>query len=432
MEYTILLFFSFFVEAVILWQYTTCLFTPFYNSKIRLTLLSVLYSILFFISLFRRTELNIIGFFVINALFFYTSFKIRLLLAIFHSAILTVIMGISELALLGIISRFFPNFLLKAGIGLTVYAMFSKIIFFSVVYLLIQLFREKKTDQEQYDQLTFLLMLIPVFSVFILSTFITIGEISTFVPPVDFMVTICAIFLLLINLLVFGINQYNQKRSQEYTNMQLMLQKESDSAEYYEMLLSQTENQSILIHDIKKHLQSIRLLNEKNESAKIDAYIQQLMDSSDLKETAKICDNEMLNAILCRYQRQCNNKNISFHADIRRDSVRNIYHHDMTALFCNLLDNAVEATENIPDSFIELTVQKKENSPFILIILINSCRSAPVYDQDELPISNKADKNRHGFGIKSIKKVVKQYNGNLQMYYDNDSATFHTIITLNR
>lgn len=432
MGYTILLFFSFFVEAVILWQYTTCLFTPFYNSKIRLTLLSVLYSILFFISLFRRTELNIIVFFVINALFFYTSFKIRLLLAIFHSAILTVIMGISELALLGIISRFFPNFLLKAGIGLTVYAMFSKIIFFSVVYLLIQLFREKKTDQEQYDQLTFLLMLIPVFSVFILSTFITIGEISTFVPPVDFMVTICAIFLLLINLLVFGINQYNQKRSQEYTNMQLMLQKESDSAEYYEMLLSQTENQSILIHDIKKHLQSIRLLNEKNESAKIDAYIQQLMDSSDLKETAKICDNEMLNAILCRYQRQCNNKNISFHADIRRDSVRNIYHHDMTALFCNLLDNAVEATENIPDSFIELTVQKKENSPFILIILINSCRSAPVYDQDELPISNKADKNRHGFGIKSIKKVVKQYNGNLQMYYDNDSATFHTIITLNR
>ena len=28
------------------------------------------------------------------------------------------------------------------------------------------------------------------------------------------------------------------------------------------------------------------------------------------------------------------------------------------------------------------------------------------------------------------KKVVKQYHGNLQMYYDNDSGTFHTIITL--
>lgn len=55
----------------------------------------------------------------------------------------------------------------------------------------------------------------------------------------------------MVNLLVFGINQYNQKKSQEYTDMQLLLQKESDFAQYYEMILSQSENQSILIHDIK-------------------------------------------------------------------------------------------------------------------------------------------------------------------------------------
>ena len=97
---------------------------------------------------------------------------------------------------------------------------------------------------------------------------------------------ISAVLLLLINLLVFGITQYNQKKSREFTEMQLLLQKESDSAEYYKMLLSQNENRSILIHDIKKHLQSIKLLNEKGESEKIDAYILQLMDASDLKETA--------------------------------------------------------------------------------------------------------------------------------------------------
>ena len=87
---------------------------------------------------------------------------------------------------------------------------------------------------------------------------------------------ISAVLLLLINLLVFGITQYNQKKSREFTEMQLLLQKESDSAEYYKMLLSQNENRSILIHDIKKHLQSIKLLNEKGESEKIDAYIPSL------------------------------------------------------------------------------------------------------------------------------------------------------------
>lgn len=50
--------------------------------------------------------------------------------------------------------------------------------------------------------------------------------------------------------------------------MQLMLQKEADTAEYYEMLLSQYENQNILIHDLKKHLQSIELLNEKGKNEK--------------------------------------------------------------------------------------------------------------------------------------------------------------------
>jgi signal transduction histidine kinase len=392
--------------------------------------LSALYTILFLLSLLKQTGLNVVSFFVFNTVFLYVLFKLKLLLALFHSAIVTAIMGISEIAVLGIISRFFPHFLLETDAGLVFYTVFSKIFFFAVIYLLIHLFKGKKLNQEQYGHSEILLMLIPVSSIFIIFTLLSIGETSAFAPPIDFLVTICAVFLLMVNLLVFGINQYNQKKSQEYADLQLLLQKESDSVEYYEMMLAQNENQSILIHDIKKHLQSIKLLNEKHDSDKINAYIQQLMESSDLRGTTNICDNEMLNAILCRYQRQCNDKHIHFHTDIRSGTVQYIYQHDLTSLFCNLLENAMESAENIPDSFIELTVQKKENSPFVIIILINSCQNTPVYNQEGVPVSHKSDNGRHGFGIKSIKKVVKQYHGNLQMYYDNDSGTFHTIITL--
>ena len=430
MEHIVLLLFSFFTEAVILWQYTSNIFTSSYGSKIRLALLSALYTILFLLSLLKQTGLNVVSFFVFNTVFLYVLFKLKLLLALFHSAIVTAIMGISEIAVLGIISRFFPHFLLETDAGLVFYTVFSKIFFFAVIYLLIHLFKGKKLNQEQYGHFEILLMLIPVSSIFIIFTLLSIGETSAFAPPIDFLVTICAVFLLMVNLLVFGINQYNQKKTQEYADLQLLLQKESDSVEYYEMMLAQNENQSILIHDIKKHLQSIKLLNEKHDSDKINAYIQQLMESSDLRETTNICDNEMLNAILCRYQRQCNDKHIHFHTDIRSGTVQYIYQHDLTSLFCNLLENAMESAENIPDSFIELTVQKKENSPFVVIILINSCQNTPVYNQEGVPVSHKLDNGRHGFGIKSIKKVVKQYHGNLQMYYDNDSGTFHTIITL--
>lgn len=82
-----------------------------------------------FLSLLGQTWLNIISFFVINTVFLYIMFNLKLLLALFHSAILTAIMGISELAVLGMISRFFPHFLLEASVGLVFYTVFSKITF---------------------------------------------------------------------------------------------------------------------------------------------------------------------------------------------------------------------------------------------------------------------------------------------------------------
>ena len=197
-------------------------------------------------------------------------------------------MGLSELAVLGITLKFSPYFLTDEGIGLIFYAIFSKLFFFAIIYLLAHLFKGKNTNQRLHYHFELFLMLIPISSIFIMYTFLFIGENTAIAPPANFMVTACAIFLLLIlNLLVFGLNQYLQKKYNDFIDIQLLLQKEFDSVEYYEMLLSQNENQRILIHDIKKHLLSIKLLNEQNCSEKIDIYIQQLMKSSDLK---RLCE----------------------------------------------------------------------------------------------------------------------------------------------
>lgn len=430
MEFILLLLLSFFIEAIIIWQYTANLFIPKRSVSSNLLCLSTIYFALFLFALFRQTWLNAALFWGANFLFIFIQFKVRIPAIFFHTSLLTAIMGISEMATMGIVSKFFSHFLSLKGISLIFYTLFSKSLFFTVAYLLSHFLKQKKEGLEVYDRSELFLIPIPVASTFVMLTFFHIGETISVKPPINILLTISAVFLLFINFLVFGIHQYNQKKSLEFTEMQLLLQKESDSVEYYEMLLAQSENQSILIHDIKKHLHSIQLLNEKGEKEKIDAYIHQLLDGSDLKESAKICDNNILNAILNRYQRQCIEKHITLHVDIRRNSLPRLCPNDLTSLFCNLLDNAVEAAENIPYSFIELTVQKKENSPFVVIVLVNSCRNSPRHTEEGLLISHKANKKRHGFGIKSIKKVVNQYQGNLQMYYEPETATFHTIITL--
>ncbi len=147
------------------------------------------------------------------------------------------------------VHRFFRNIIF--------FAIFSKMIFFAIIYTLIHFLKGRQEYSQKRDKYTLLLVFIPLTSVYVMLAFIAVSEAYALSPALIFMVTLGAVFLLLTNLLVFGINQYNQKKNMEFTEMQLLLQKEANSAEYYAMLLSQNENQSILIHDIKKHLQSI-------------------------------------------------------------------------------------------------------------------------------------------------------------------------------
>ena len=424
--------FCFFVEAVTLWQYSSSLFSARKRTLTRIIALCGLYFILFFVSLYESVWLNTAFYFVLNLIFLFTQYDLNFYTGLFHSSTLTAVMGMSELMVYGITKYFAPHFLENGRnfLHLFFYSVFSKLIFFSVIYILTHLMQNQEKSREQYDKSVFLLAFIPLSSVFIMLTFISIGTAFSLSPSLDWMITAGAVLLLSSNLLMFGMSQYHQKKNEEFTQMQLLLQQESDRARYYEMLLMQNENQRILIHDIKKHLQSIAMLNEQREHDKIDAYIRQLILSSNLKEASRLCDHELLNSILCRYMQQCIKDHITLHADIRSRTVDFIASNDLTSLFCNLLDNAIEAAGIVPDSFIEINTSKREKTPFVVITVINSCRTNPFLSNGRQLCTQKSDKRRHGFGLKSIRKTVQKYHGSMQMYYNDDTFTFHTIITL--
>lgn len=425
-------FFSFLTEAVILWQYTSSLFTTKHTAKKKFIILCGLYSILFAASLFSSKLMNITLYFVFNFVFLVTQYCLNTYSAFFHSSILASVMMLCEIMVYYIIRYFSPHFFEREENFhfLAIFAIFSKLMFFTVIYIILHFLKGLQNRDEQQDKSVFLLALIPITSVFVMITFTKISDSCDLSPILNWMLTLSAVFLLAINLLIFGIEQHNRKKSLEFTEMQLLLQRESDSAQYYEMLLSQHENQSILIHDIKKHLQSISTLNDKMEHDKIKEYIHGLMQSSDLREVSRQCDHEMLNAILARYGHQCLNRHIAFHTDIRSGIIDFIADTDLTSLFCNLLDNAIEAAGGIPDSFIEISVCKREKTPFIVITVINSSRKNPFDAQNGKLATTKLNKRKHGFGIKSIRKTVAKYQGDMQMYYNQESLTFHTVITL--
>ena len=431
METFIVFFLSYFIEAIIFWAYSDTFFPAKFSPQIRAAFLSASYAILLGFSFLKLTGLNLILHTLINFLLLYLLHRTKWYTACFHAIILSALMAACEILPIGILSVFTPTFLHHYNIFpySLIFVIFSKGLFFIAAYLLIFFFK-KETYHPQKDWHSLLLLFTPVATIFTLATLIKVGEYISLPSSINILVSISAILLLISNIFAFGINQYTQKKSAQYTDMQLLLQKESDTAAYYKMLLSQHESQRILIHDMKKHLQSLEILNSAKEYEKIDTYIHTLLQSSDLTESARVCDHHMLNVILSRYQRQCQEKYITFHTDIRSGVLRHLPDADLTAIFCNILDNALESASKTDHALIELNVHRKEHTPFAVITMINSCRTDPFTAHNHQLITSKKEPSSHGFGLKSVRRIVERYEGSMNLYYDEKDLLFHTIILL--
>lgn len=433
MDEMICYFFSFLIEGIVFWNYVSILFVPKYSTKIRFVYLSLGFFILFLFSLHNIFLLNCILYITVCFLYLTLFYQTKWYYALFHSTLFEVLTAVCELPAYSILSTFLTSANLRAAdfhLKL-LFAVISKTLFFAVMSVLLLWLKKRQKPFLQYDKSVFFTILIPFIAQIIVLILFAVCDSPSMTTTQNRLITINAFFLLIVNLLIFGLNQYNQKKHLEFTEMQIQLQKEHDSAEYYKMLIAQNENQRILIHDMKKHLQSIALLNEDNQNEKIRAYINQLMQSSDLLEFSKICDHKILNNILCRYKKVCNDLHIAFHADIRSNTTTFLSDSDVTSLFCNMLDNAVEASNHIKDSYIEITAAQRKHTPFVIITIINSCAGNPFSPNGEL-VSSKQNPQAHGLGIKSIEKIIHNYNGNIQMYYDEETSTFHTIIMLKK
>ncbi len=433
MENYILYFCAYFIEAVILWQYCTAIFQPKSSVFTRVISLTIMYGILSVIFVLNLININVALFFFSNFIYIYFMFHSGLFSALFHSALTTTIMVLSEL----LVSTLFPNIVFNFYESSNYQQIFvinmilSKFIYFFLLFFISHLLAKNKERILPNKREILFILLIPILSIFVTLTLFVICIEIILSASLSRMILVSSFLLLIINIITWIIYSYTQRKNLEFTTLQLQLQKEQDTAEYNKMLLKQNENQQILIHDIRKHLSSISLLNEQGESEKITAYIHQLVNSSDLQSTVRMCDHELLNMILSRYSRQCVEARISFHTDIRSGLVEFMSENDLTSLFCNLLDNSVEAARHYPDGFIDLMVSKRSEGAMTLITLINSCRINP-FDKYGKLVSKKGDPLHHGFGLRSIERITKCYGGEMKQYYNAEDYTFHTIILLMR
>ena len=184
------------------------------------------------------------------------------------------------------------------------------------------------------------------------------------------------------------------------------------------------EEKRILYHDINHHLYTIQYLISNKKIWKVEEYINNLSDKIKKVEEQKICENYILNGICLIKQKKCMEKNIRYEFDIIASENLKIDDYDISTLFFNILENAIESNLKISDKkkrFIKLSVREYGNS-----LVIKMYNASTIENKINIMKTSKVDIQNHGFGTKSIKNTVNKYSGNVK--FENKDYIFTTII----
>lgn len=191
---------------------------------------------------------------------------------------------------------------------------------------------------------------------------------------------------------------------------------------YYAILDEQNDMLKTFIHDEKNHLTVIKSLADNPE---VSDYIDKIYGEISHYSMFGNTKNKMLDLMLNKYQYMCRTENIDFLVQCKTANLGYIESSDLITLLGNMLNNAVEAVKDSVEKRIELTINKVNG--FDIITCTNSCDKKP-QSIGKMLKSTKTDDGLHGLGVKSIRRIVKKYNGDFEWSYDENTKEFAVYI----
>lgn len=418
-------------EGITAWSYFEQVFERKGSRKVEVWMFILGYSLLFALSQFKNVLINTVAFLFVNLILLFLNFACKKLIGIIQVAFLTVVMGGTEVLagnLMSCLSYDFKAYQYDISVMIPL-SVLSCLLYFFVMQIIAKLIKPAKDGTD--TSTVFLLSVLPVVSVLITMTIVYVSITTRIKPIVGILMAISVIALLMVNILVTIVYNHIQKMYNDRLELELIAQKAKMDTENYKILENQYENQRVLIHDIRGHMQVMKGLLESKNYSELEDYLSGMEQDPALQKIVRWSDNSVLNVILIHHAAICKSLGIDISFDIRQHSVDFISAYDITAIFDNLLTNAEEAAKNTSEKYIKLSATQQGETG-VLITVINSCNSAPDMDEDGNIKTKKKDKEHHGVGLKSVKQAVQRYHGVSRMYYSNEENRFHSVIHLTK
>lgn len=221
---------------------------------------------------------------------------------------------------------------------------------------------------------------------------------------VVFMGTVCNIVVLE--------NYLNVKKIENEKNLQIS--EMSLQYDYYMKQSNDMENIRKISHDIKNHLESLRGNVDYQQKQE---YIDGIESKLDIYQSYYKTGNAFLDNLLHAKRLEALEKKIEFKVFADFTPFKRVKNEDLCVIVSNTIDNALRECQlmKADNPKIECLVQLKARKikGFLSIICENSLREsqAEALRGNSVMETSKEDKKNHGFGVKNIKHVVREYGG---------------------
>lgn len=178
-------------------------------------------------------------------------------------------------------------------------------------------------------------------------------------------------------------------------------------------------------HDMKHHCIEIADLAKKGKNQEILNYVGELTDY--INDTSVVQTGvESIDGIVNFKIGEAIQRGIPIDTHIAIPDDLTISSFDMNIILGNLMDNAIEASEQVDDPSIKIEITYKVNCLFIK--LINICR---LNQKDEIIAhTSKRDKVNHGYGLDNVRKAVEKYHGNMSPIFKDNLFIMEIILFL--
>lgn len=166
---------------------------------------------------------------------------------------------------------------------------------------------------------------------------------------------------------------------------------------------------NVKCHDIRYKLGA---LAAQGESMRPEA-VADLQESISIYDAKVETGNQLLDVLLTEKSLYCEQNGITFSCMADGEKLAFLADGDLYCLFGNIIDNALEAVKAIGERerrVVNLVVKARGD---MLVIQSDNYFDGQRAFADGLPVTTKADKSCHGFGMRSIRMIVHKYGGEL-------------------